>query len=277
MEEGRAARTAILSAVMRVAHLQLDGEPEIFSDPFALGLSGFESEAPLTESVSKFLATLTADAGAECAQATFNYLRAGMTVRSRYTEDELTHAIRRGTAQYVILGAGLDSFAYRRRDLASLVRVFEVELPTSQHWKRERLRALKMSEPEGLVFVPLDLERQVLLDGLCAAGCRVEMPAFVSWLGTTQYLTTEAVFKTLKETASRAKRGPLGELVRTGHAGRAAHSVGIHGCRRFWAGASPDSLLRRPYGRFGRSTSESPDEGTSRRRLGAAMMLELRG
>jgi len=190
--------------MMRAAHLLLDGEPKIFSDSFALSLSGFEGEAELTAGLEKFVAALAADGGAECAQATFKYLRAGMTMRSRYTEDELSHAIQHGMAQYVILGAGLDSFAYRRRDLACLLRVFEVDLPTSQQWKRARLRALNMSEPDDLVFVPLDFERQTLVDGLSAAGYRLENPAFFSWLGTTQYLTREAVFKTLEEIASLA-------------------------------------------------------------------------
>jgi methyltransferase (TIGR00027 family) len=95
-------------------------------------------------------------------------------------------------------------FAYRRKILAPLLRVFEVDLPSTQHWKRERLRVLNMSEPNGLVFVPLDFEQQTLVEGLCAAGYRVEQPAFFSWLGTTQYLTTDAIFKTLKAIASLA-------------------------------------------------------------------------
>ena len=212
MEEGRPDRTAILSAVMRASHLLLDGEPRIFSDPFALVLSGLADEDALARGLDKFVATLTADAGAECAQATFKYLRAGMTMRSRYTEDELSHAMQRGIAQYVILGAGLDSFAYRRRDLSGLLRVFEVDLPGSQRWKRARLRALNMSEPDGLVFVPLDFERQALVDSLNAAGYRPEEPAFFSWLGTTQYLTADAVFKTLEEIVSLA---PGSEIVFT--------------------------------------------------------------
>jgi methyltransferase (TIGR00027 family) len=137
-----------------------------------------------------------------------------MALRSRYAEDELSGAIERGVFQYVILGAGLDSFAYRQRTPAPRLRVFEVDLPSAQHWKRERLRALKMSEPDGLVFVPLDLERQTLVEGLRAAGYRVEQPGFFSWLGATQYLTVNAVFETLTEIASLA---PGSEVVFTYH------------------------------------------------------------
>jgi methyltransferase (TIGR00027 family) len=200
--------------MMRAAHLLLDGEPKIFSDPFASKLSGFEGEAALTAGLAQFVATLAADAGVESAQGAFRYLRAGMTMRSRYTEDELSRGIEREIAQYVILGAGLDSFAHRRPTLASRLRVFEVDLPSAQHWKRERLRALNLSEPDGLVFVPLDLERRPLVEGLRAAGYRVEQPAFFSWLGTTQYQTANAVFETLKEIASLA---PGSEVVFTYH------------------------------------------------------------
>lgn len=214
MTESRAPRTAILSALMRAAHLLLDGEPKLFSDSFALGLSGLQGEAELTAHLERFVATLAADAGAQCAQATFRYLRAGMALRSRYAEDELGGAIERGIAQYVILGAGLDSFAYRRQILAPHLRVFEVDLPPSQQWKRERLRALHVPEPDGLVFVPLDLERPALVDGLGAAGYRAEQPAFFSWLGTTQYLTAAAVFDTLNEVAALA---PGSEIVFTYH------------------------------------------------------------
>lgn len=217
MEEGRVPRTAILSAMMRAAHLLIDGEPKIFSDPFAARVSGFDGEAALRASLGTFVAILATAAGAECAQATFKYLRAGMTIRSRYTEDELHRAIQRGIAQYVILGAGLDSFAYRPRNLAPLLRVYEVDLPASQQWKRARLRALSMAEPDGLVFVPLDLERQPLMEGLGAAGYSPERPTFFSWLGTTQYLTRDGVFDTLREIARAA---PGSEIVFSYHVHR---------------------------------------------------------
>jgi methyltransferase (TIGR00027 family) len=214
--------TAILSAMMRAAHLLLDGEPKIFSDHFASKLAGFDSEAQLKIGLERFLAAVAADAGRETAEVTFRYLRAGMTLRSRYTEDELERAIERGLAQYVILGAGLASFAYRQRTAARGLRVFEVDLPSSQHWKRERLRTLGIAEPDGLVYVPLDLEHQTLEEGLRAAGYRAEQPAFFSWLGTTQYLTADAVFKTLEAIASLA---PGGEVVFTYQAPEAAQDA----------------------------------------------------
>ena len=123
-------------------------------------------------------------------------------MRQRYTEDELDKAVERGVAQYVILGAGLDSFAYRRPDLAGVVRVFEVDHPATQQWKRARVQALALPPPNNLTFVPIDFEQQALADELRAGGHRSELPTFVSWLGVTMYLTEEAVFETLRYVAS---------------------------------------------------------------------------
>jgi O-methyltransferase involved in polyketide biosynthesis len=95
--------------MMRAAHLLFDGEPKIFSDPLALSLSGLNGEAALEAALARFAATLATDGGEACAQATMKYLRAGITTRSRFAEDELDRALERGVAQYVILGAGLDS------------------------------------------------------------------------------------------------------------------------------------------------------------------------
>ncbi|ETW98877.1 MAG: hypothetical protein ETSY2_42030, partial [Candidatus Entotheonella gemina] len=122
----------------------------------------------------------------------------------RYTEDALDRAIERGVTQYVILGAGLDSFAYRRPDLANRLRIFEVDYPASQQWKQHRLRELHIELPPNLTFIPVDFETQTLANVLTAGGYDPEKPAFLSWLGVTQYLTEEAVFNTLQQIASLA-------------------------------------------------------------------------
>jgi methyltransferase (TIGR00027 family) len=202
MTEGYSS-TAALSAMMRAAHLLLDGEPKIFSDRLALQLSGVESEAALKSRLEELEAANESNFGPHT-QAVFAYMRAMMALRSRCAEDELIQAVQRGVRQYVILGAGLDSFAYRETELAGTLQVFEVDVPASQQWKRARLRALGITEPDHLVLVPVDFERQLLVEALQAKGFRADEPAFLSWLGTTQYLTEEAVFKTLAEIASLA-------------------------------------------------------------------------
>jgi methyltransferase (TIGR00027 family) len=130
-------------------------------------------------------------------------------VRARIPEDTVEDAIARGVGQYVILGAGLDSFAYRRTDLLDRLRVFEVDHPETQAWKRARLEAADVDVPGGLVFAPVDFERQTLADGLDAAGFDFGARAVFSWIGVTMYLTLDAIATTLATVA----RCPAGTRV----------------------------------------------------------------
>jgi len=201
MEEGRPSTTAVLAAMTRASHLFLDDDPKIFEDPLALKLSGMENEAALRASLGEIHSEIARQSTPEFAQTWLKYNRANITLRQRYAEDELGEALGRGIEQYVILGAGLDSFAYRRSDLAAVVRVFEVDHPATQHWKCGRLQALNVARPSNLTFVPVDFERQTLAEALRANGHRTELPTFFSWLGVTMYLTGEAVLETLRYVA----------------------------------------------------------------------------
>ncbi len=199
-----ASLSAVGAARGRAAHLLLDGEPKIFHDHLALQFSGADSEASFRENINATLAEVAAKAGPDAAQKSFRVARASMLMRSRYAEDALSLAIARGITHYVILGAGLDSFAWRRTDLAAAVKVFEIDHPASQQWKQQRLRELGIGRPSNLTFLPIDFERETLVNGLREGGYPLDKPAFVSWLGVTQYLTREAVFGTLKEVAALA-------------------------------------------------------------------------
>src|SRR5215510_4775287 len=210
MEEGRPSSTARGAAMLRAAHLLLDAEPKILTDNFALGLSGVDSEAALRVALEAMQADFAQRTNPELAYSLLRHLRASVTMRSRYTEDELSQAITRGVRQYVILGAGLDSFAYRRRDLTEVVRVFEVDHPATQQWKRARLQELQIELPSNLTFIPINFEKQTLADALRAGDCRLEEPVFFSWLGVTGYLSEEAIFKTLREVVTAA---PGSEIV----------------------------------------------------------------
>jgi methyltransferase (TIGR00027 family) len=174
MNEGRPSRTAQRVAVRRAAH-QLIDRPLVFEDPFAMRIIGPDAAA----------ATETKAEGRTSAA-----FRAFMAVRSRYAEDELRCAVERGVRQYVVLGAGLDTFAWRNP--YSDLRVFEVDFPATQHWKKQRVLNVGMGMPESLTFAPVDFESQTLAGGLRAAGFREEQPAYFSWLGVTMYLTSEA-------------------------------------------------------------------------------------
>ena len=190
--------------MMRAAHVLLDNEPKILRDDLALGLRGVENEAALRAVLSGLQAEIAQKTTPEFAHTLSRATRALMAWRSRYVEDELEEALQRGVAQYVILGAGLDSFAYRRRDLAGVVRVFEVDHPATQHWKRARLHTLGVEIPSNVTFVPIDFEQQTLREGLRAGGYRMEEPGVFSWLGVTAYLTEDAILSTLRDVASLA-------------------------------------------------------------------------
>jgi methyltransferase (TIGR00027 family) len=138
MNEGRPSRTAQRVAVRRAAHQLLD-RPVVFEDPWALRIIGPDASA------------------ATAAKADYQVsssFRAFMAVRSRYAEDELAEAVARGVRQYVVLGAGLDTFAWRNP--WETVHVFEVDFPATQHWKRQRLANVGMSEPPWLTFASVD-------------------------------------------------------------------------------------------------------------------------
>lgn len=126
--------------------------------------------------------------------------RAFMAVRSRYVEDQLAQAVANGVTQYVVLGAGLDTFAYRN-PFPSL-RVFEVDFPATQAWKQEMLKQAGITIPENLTFVPLDFEHKALGAGLAEAVFDGSTAAFFGWLGVVPYLTLDAFRATLHAVAS---------------------------------------------------------------------------
>jgi methyltransferase (TIGR00027 family) len=181
MQEGKFSRTARRVAIRRAAHQLLD-QPRVLDDPLALRIIGSEAEQ-----------TLRSDPKED--HAFSRAFRAFMAARSRYAEDELASAVAQGVAQYVVLGAGLDTFAYRNPHLG--VRVFEVDHPATQVWKGEQLQAAGIAIPASLTFVPIDFEQQTLADGLEHSGFDPNAATFFSWLGVTPYLTREACMTTL--------------------------------------------------------------------------------
>jgi len=188
MREARPSRTAYMVAMRRAAH-QIFDNPKVFDDPIALAILGPGAEERL-RSEPRFLNRLG------------RAVRASMAARSRYAEDQLARAIERGTRQYVILGAGLDTFAYRNPHPQPDLRVFEVDYPATQEWKRERLAAAGISAPPSLTFAPVNFEHQTLAEGLREAGFDASRPAFFSWLGVTMYLERETAMGTFRFIAS---------------------------------------------------------------------------
>jgi methyltransferase (TIGR00027 family) len=174
------SQTALTAAAARAAHPVVDQPPFIFVDPLAATLLG--------EDADEFIDYHRKHGG----HPVLVGARTQVTCRSRYTEDRLAAS---RPAQYVVLGAGLDSFAYRS-PLAGRLRTFEVDHPATQEWKRERL-AGRIPVPDSLTYVPLDLETDTLAEGLRRNGFDPTRPALVSWLGVTMYLTRAAIAQTL--------------------------------------------------------------------------------
>jgi methyltransferase (TIGR00027 family) len=184
MKEDKPSVTAERVAALRAAH-QLFDEPKVFDDPLALPILGPDAKRGLE--LWRAFARGPAISG----------LRAWIAVRSRVAEEGLARARERGTSQYVVLGAGLDTFAYRQPRDGPPLDVFEVDHPATQSWKQRRLREASIRVPPSTHFVATDFESDGLGRALEAAGFRTNAPAFFSWLGVTMYLTRPAILSTI--------------------------------------------------------------------------------
>ncbi len=182
---------------MRRAAHQLFDHPKVLDDPLALAVIGRESAEGLK------------NAGWKQRGRMAGYIRAFMAARSRLAEDQLTSAVGRGTKQYVILGAGLDTFAYRNPFPEDTLHVFEVDHPATQDWKRRRLAAAGIAIPPSVTFSPVDFARQTLADGLEQAGFERKAPAFFSWLGVIMYLEESSIVSTLEFAISTGRGGGI--------------------------------------------------------------------
>ena len=176
----------------RAAHQMLDS-PKIFEDPLALRIIGPEAESSLRLSLAQFQ---------KPAERAF---RAAVMVRNRYAEDELARSIQRGVRQYIILGAGLDTFAYRNP--FPLLRVFEVDHPATQAWKRSCLEKATIPIPASVTYVSVDFERQMITDALRQSGLKSDELIFVSFIGVVRYLSRETVISVLTSIVSSMRAG----------------------------------------------------------------------
>lgn len=182
MLEQEPSRTAWMAATHRAAHQVLE-RGLIFSDPLALRILGEDAETVARDAL---------DHPERCGMRVF------IAARAHLAESALAAAVeQRAVSQLVVLGAGLDTFAYRN-PLADRLKVFEVDHPATQAWKRRRLDEAGIAAPGDLVYAPVDFERQALLDGLAAAGFDPARRTFFLWLGVVPYLTAEAVRATLQ-------------------------------------------------------------------------------
>lgn len=184
-----AEQTAVRVALWRALHVQMDPPPHVLEDEIGLQLAapddGWQSRPDMSPFTRPF--------------------RASIVARARFVEDLVTERVGDGVGQYVILGAGLDTFVQRRPHLGSRLLVFEVDRPEPQAWKRQRLVDLGLGVPSWLRFVPVDFERgDAWWERLAASGFDSARPAVVAATGVSMYLTTEAISALLRQVAALA-------------------------------------------------------------------------
>jgi methyltransferase (TIGR00027 family) len=184
MQHGEASRTAVGAAGHRAAHQVLE-RGFVFADPLALAILGRDADEAIARAKER---------------PERRPLRLFVAMRSRFAEDQARRAVRDGVRQIAVLGAGLDTFAYRLEPAHGL-RVFELDHPATQGDKRRRLAEAQIAEPKHVAYVAHDFERGSMTAALEAAGLDPETRSFVIWLGVTPYLTEDAVYTTLSELA----------------------------------------------------------------------------
>jgi len=178
------------TAYMRAAHQLFDSPPRILEDPVAVLLLGPTALQRIHDSADRYR---TPDA---CA------LRAHIVLRSRFAEDRLAAAVLRGVTQYIILGAGFDTFAFRQPAWAQALKIIEVDHFGTQVVKRSKLTTAGLAMPKNVDFANIDFEHESLRDGLLRYGVSLNEPTFFSWLGVTMYLKEDAIDAVLQSAAA---------------------------------------------------------------------------
>ncbi len=199
MKENHRNKMAEAAAGVRAAH-KLYNRPLIFDDPLAIHLTSTSWRIIAKNRLLYWLVV-------KQLLAPLLPIHGEVLARSRYTEACLEEEIGNGLNQYVLLGAGLDSFALRRRDLTDILTVYELDHPTTQQIKQKRLARVTTNLPAALNFIPIDFEKETIASALSGSLFSQDRPAFFSWLGVVPYLTRNAIFSTLCSLASFSSSG----------------------------------------------------------------------
>jgi methyltransferase (TIGR00027 family) len=207
MVESSPSRTATVTSLMRALHSRCDASP-LLDDPWGDRLVPPSERERMSQ---RILARMDSEARARALQAPDSFLDKfllanasfpGVVIRSRYAEDALREATIRGLRQYVLIGAGFDSFALRRPAFSDVLEIFEVDHPATQTMKTHRISECGISLPQSVHFIAADLAKEDLVTALARSSFRSEEAAFFSWLGVTVYLTREANLSTLRAVAT---------------------------------------------------------------------------
>lgn len=203
MKKGQSSRTALAAAALRANHFQNTSDP-VFADPYAFELTSKGWQKLLRS--PQLIRLMNSSAFNQ----TLGLLSGQVVARSRYAEDLLQQALTRQINQYVLVGAGLDSFALRQNKHYPNLKIFEVDHPDTQATKQHKLRQLG-NVPANVEFVAIDFEKESLADALARSSYQQTAPGFFSWLGTTHYLKPQTTLNILKSIASFA--APSSEVV----------------------------------------------------------------
>lgn len=213
MDKNKGSLTALLTAYARAYHAVHD-QPKIFDDFLAYQFFTEEEHLNFSHNLAKSLKFFDPERAAICrdqSEALSWYMRIqgcpATISRSRYAEDCLEEALQKGVRQYVILGAGMDMFAFRRPDLAGRLEIFEIDHPLTQAFKISRLAELGWEQPGHLHFIPVDFTIETLATALGQSSYDPHKLSFFSWLGVTIYLARAEVMTTLRDIAGIAPAG----------------------------------------------------------------------
>lgn len=214
MNENQFSLTALLTAFVRAYHARNDS-PKIFDDFLAYHLFTEEEYTEMGQNLAgslKFFNPEHAASSPDQATALACVIQTMMSPtlsRSKYSEDNLESALKQGVQQYVILGSGMDTFAFRRSDALKQLQVFEVDHPATQTFKCNRIKELGWEHPPQLHFVPVDFTRDDLASTLKLSSYDPQALSFYSWLGVSLYLSCDVVFDTLRTIANLAPAGSM--------------------------------------------------------------------
>jgi methyltransferase (TIGR00027 family) len=214
MDDAGASRTALAAALMRAVHTRID-RPRLIDDPWGDRLVSGAEKTALVQRVMdgaepaarRRLAALDSGQAVLDAALRAHPTYGGVIVRSRHAEEALAAAVGRGARQYVLVGAGFDSFIVRQPPFARAIEIFEIDQPASQAMKRRRLEECGVEVPANVRFVPADLSRESLSSVLRRCRFARDVPAFFSWLGVTIYLPRDANLAVLRGMATSSAPG----------------------------------------------------------------------
>jgi methyltransferase (TIGR00027 family) len=193
MRQMKESRTALGVAWMRAVHQVLDSKPLILEDE------------PIVELLGRYYVERTSKEPGRFQVPGIRMLRSHVVLRSRFAEDQLAQSLSRGVEQFVILGAGYDTFFARQPDWARTLKIFEIDQPATQEDKLARISAARINVPDNVVFGSVNFEAESVADGLRRHGVKFDVPTMFSWLGVTMYLTEPAIDATLATVLSFPK------------------------------------------------------------------------